>query len=148
MIDGPSTRNTVRLAERSCSPTKHLGTRQIFKNPDTLCPFSLVPLKLRDFTKEKKRKKKTLCVKIASRGKRKERGAKSREAILATAMKMADSTTRGEVRKGRGEVVFDGALRILDRVEQRSASGSDGRSVYKLQTMALFPREKRDTTVK
>ncbi|KAK1118763.1 hypothetical protein K0M31_014763 [Melipona bicolor] len=57
-----------------------------------------------------------------------------------------DDERRGQERER--EVVFDGALRILDRVEQRSASGSDGRSVYKLQTMALFPREKRDTTVK
>lgn len=34
------------------------------------------------------------------------------------------------------------------RTAERSAADSGGRSVYELQTMALFPREKRDTTVK
>jgi len=52
---------------------------------------------------------------------------------------------------GRRSTDFDRAPRIPDRRERRFAAwpvSSDGRSVYVLQTMALFPRAKRDTTVK
>lgn len=67
--------------------------------------------------------------------------------MLTMVIKMAD-WTRGEVRRKRGRFGRGASHPRSRRTAKRSAVGSDGRSVYELQTMALFPREKRDTTVK
>lgn len=84
----------------------------------------------------------SICQKHGDRGSGTKRSAaKSRGAILATHVKMADFpwTRRAGGRPGR-----TGA----PHPRSRRTTGSGGRSVYVLQTMALFPREKRDTTVK